>query len=157
MPLVMNALDKENVVRVGGNTFTFKPNQIKEIYNEDIAGIMTRTKAEFGFVGLPQELTYIVHLKDPKNIEPEHISVISAAKKQGIDNYVQRLRGLVYNAQVSLKKDLEHKNYKQDVRTEWSEGDFENLEELVKYQSTKSDDSQKRIDRAKDLEKKLGG
>jgi hypothetical protein len=158
MPLVMNALDEENKVVVGGNTFTFKPRQIKEIYQSDIAHIITRYKGEFGFVGLPDDLTYVVHLKPElleKTISDEHKQIIEDARRAGVDAYVNRLRSLVYNAQVSLKRDLEQKNYKQDVRTEWTKGDVANLENLVKYQGRREDHEQKKFDKIKELEKQL--
>lgn len=156
MPLVMNALDDENVVTVGGNTFTFKPRQIKEIYNPDIHHVITRIKSEDGFVGLPEELTYIVHLKPEqldKMVSDEHKTIIQDAIRTGVENHVKHLRGLVYNAQVSLGRDMAQKNFKHDPRSEYSAGDLKNLEKLIKYQSSKNDVDQKRVDKIKELEK----
>lgn len=154
----MNALDEDNKVVVGGNTFTFRPKQIKEIYQTDIAHIITRHKAEFGFVGLPDDLTYIAHVKPEnfdKQVPEEHKALIEEARKSGVEAYCRRLRQLVYNMQVSLKQDLEKANIKADPKVFASDGDLRNLEQLVKYQAKREDIEQKRIDKLKELEKHL--
>lgn len=158
MPAIMNALDEAQTVTVGGNTFHFAPRQVKAFYNNDIASVITRIKGEFGFIELPAELEYIAHLKpeQQKNgVAPEHKEILESKRKEGVEAYCRRLRGLIYNAQVSLRKDLEMANIKADPRTFASEGDVKNMEQLVKYQTSKNDETQVRVDKLKELEKKL--
>lgn len=157
--LIMNCLDDESYVTVGGNTFHFKPRQIKVFHNEDIGSMITRLKSEYGFVALPEELSYIANLPPGRTFEDsvseEHKDIIEVGRKAGIENYVKRLRTLVYNAQVSLDRDMKRADFKHDVRVEYSKGDIENIKELVKYQGKKEDETQSRIDLVKELEKKL--
>lgn len=150
MPVIMNCLDRDNDVVVGGATFKFKPNQIRVIYQPDIANTIVRLKGEFGFVGLDDTM------EDPEYRASEAgKKEILARRADGVNQYCQRLRTLIYNAQVSLRMDLERSNIKADPKVFASDGDIHNLEELLKYQTQKSDEDQKKIDRIKELEKKL--
>lgn len=158
--LVLNCLDEDKSTTVGGNTFFFKAKQLKHFHNEDIAKIIVRNKAEDGFVELPNDLEYLAHIPPHKTFEemasPEHLKIIEDARKKGIENYIAKLRKLVYNAQVSLPRDLARKDYKYDPRIEYSDGDLHNIQQLLKYQTSKEDASQAKIEKIKELEKKLG-
>lgn len=158
----MNSLDQDVRVTVGGNTFDFSPLQIKYFYNEDIAQLIARNRGETGLIELPQELEYLGHikLKPSQKIEeiledPSHLKILQEKREQGVNNYVTDLRRKVYNAQVSLARDIARANYKHDVKYEYSDGDLKNMENLAKYQNKKEDTTQSRFDRAKELEKKL--
>lgn len=150
MAIVMNALDKEQTMVIGGNHFSFKPNQIKVIYNNDIAKFLTGQRAEYGFVPLPDEF-------EDKAIQEseEGKAAILEARKQGIEAYCRKLREQIFNLKVSLQRDLDQKNFKVDARVFASNGDLDALEELAKYNIAGEDAEQKKIDRIKQLEEKI--
>lgn len=159
MSLIMNTLEDEQTVVVGGSHFHFKPKQIKHFYQQDIARTLLRNNQELGFVELPDDLEYLCHLPPGKSVKetilPEHQAIIDERTTQGVDAYCRHLRALVYNAQVSLKQDLDKANIKSDVRTWYSKGDLKNMTQLLKYQSKHMDESQERVNQIKEIEKKL--
>lgn len=150
MGVVMNCLDEENKVVVGGEHFHFKPNQIKYFYNNAISSSLLRIYQEHGFIELPEGLQE----KEMQESE-EGKKIIAEARKEGIERYCDKLRGQIYNLQVSLKRDLDQKNYKVDPRVYASKGDIKAMEQLVKYQSKNEDATQRQVEYLKDLEKKL--
>lgn len=151
MAMILNALDRDNQVTVGGNTFTFKPRQIKHFYQTSIANLIAREKSEFGFVALPEEFEDLEYRNSP-----EAKQIIESKTKEGVENYCRRLRQLIYNEQVSLKRDIEVSGSKEDHRIHLTDGMVQNMEELAKYQSQKSDAEQRRLDKIKQLEKSIG-
>lgn len=158
MPLVMNCLERENQVTIGGNTFTFSPKQIKEIHNPDIASEIVVRRQHLGFTGLPEELAYLTHIRkgQPAPVaDPEHEELIRNARQEGVNAYVNNLRRIIYNEQVSLKQDMERMNDKSDPRLMMKPQMVKNMEELVKYQTAKEDLSQQQVDKIKELEKKI--
>lgn len=150
MSYVMNALDKEQRVTVAGNHFTFKPRQVK-LFQPNIATLLTVDKAYMGFVGIPEAYEDL----EWKSSEEGQKALVSA-RKAGVEAYCNFLRRIVYNQQVSLRQDLEKMNIKADPKTFISDGELDAMKELVKYQASKDDEDQKKIDEAKELEKKLG-
>jgi hypothetical protein len=152
MAVVMNCLDEEQTAVVGGSHFTFKPKQIKQIYQEHIASLLTGDKKEYGFVALPEEC-----------LDREFVdsaagkALIDAKRKEGVDAFCKKLRAQLYNLNVSLKQDLDKANLKVDPRVFASEGDIKAMELLAKYQLRKEDEDQKKVDRIKELEKALNG
>lgn len=160
MPVIMNALDEEQQISVGGTYFHFAPRQLKFFSNENIARTLVKNNKELGFMSMPDEMSHLAMAK-PENfdkiISSDEKALIEEKRKEGVENYCSHLRALVYNAQVSMRKDLDTANIKTDPRSVASKGDLRNLEQLVKYQAKKEDADQKRIDRFKELEKKLEG
>jgi hypothetical protein len=152
MAVVMNCLDEEQTAVVGGAHFTFKPRQIKHIYQESIAGLLTSEKKEYGFVSLPEEI-----LDKEFADSPAGKAILEAKRKEGVDAFCKKLRSQLYNLNVSLKQDLDKSNLKVDPRVFASEGDIKAMELLAKYQSRKEDEDQKKVDRIKELEKVLNG
>lgn len=150
MAVVMNALNRENNVMVGGVQFSFKPQQIKFMYNEGIARFLTGPRAEEGFVDLPEGFE-----EKEKQESEEGKSTILAARQRGVDNYCKKLRQQIFNLKVSLQRDLDQKNFKVDARVYASDGDLFALEELARYQGAGDDSEQKKIDRIKALEEKV--
>ena len=156
--LVLNCLDRENAVTIGGNTFTFAPRQLKNFYQEEIGKMIAGHRAHLGFVAAPDELEYLtVKPRDGKEIKPdeEHKTLLSGLRQQGIDAYVENLRRLIYNEQVSLKLDMERSGDKSDPRLSLKPKMIQNMEEVIQYQSKKEDAAQIQLDKVKELEKKL--
>lgn len=150
MAVVMNCLDESQTIRVGGNDFYFKPREIKYFYQEKLAYIIANERKEYGFIGLPEELAD----KEAREA-PAAKALIEDLRKKGVEAFCTKLRNQIYNLQVSLKKDLDMSNLKMDPRVLASKGDLQAMELLLKYQSKHEDADQERINKIKDLEKKL--
>lgn len=158
MGVVLNSLDKEQTVVVGGNHFHFKANEIKYFHNNSISNFLTLDRADHGFMGLPDEMVHLAQSKPEileKIITPEDKEIIKEKKATGIENYCKKLRAQVYNLQVSLLKDLRKANDPTDPRIHASKGDVQAMEELVKYQSKNQDADELRLDKIKKLEAEL--
>lgn len=158
MGLVLNCLDRENAVTIGGNTFTFAPKQVKMFYNDDISTAITSHRQHMGFSALPNDLEYLLLKKKDKSdaeVEPEHQEIYNTARQEGISAYVENLKRFIANEQVSLKMDLEKTNNKMDPRLLLHPKMIKNMEEVVKYQARKEDAAQLQLDKVKELEKKL--
>lgn len=148
----MNCLDEEQTVIVGGKHFHFKPKQIKQFYQDTFANFILREKSEYGFVEIP---TINTTEDDNSGVASSDKDLIEAKRKEGIENYCSHLRKLVYNAQVSLQKDIDLAGLKIGYQAIASKGDLKNMEKLVKYQSKREDVDQVNVDRIKQLEKQL--
>jgi hypothetical protein len=159
MPTILNCLDKEQTTVLGGNHYHFKAGQMKYFHDKGIASAIARLKAEDGFVMLPEEFDDVSMIKDESKrelvITPQMKDVMSESKKEGVNNYCQNLRKLIYNATVSLQKDIDRAGYKYDARVEATKADLQRLKELAHYQSTDLDQDQKMVDEFKTLEKKV--
>lgn len=148
----MNTLDEAQDIVVGGKHFHFKPRQIKQFHQDTFANFILREKSELGFVEIP---TIIDEHDDSAGTHSTEVSLIEAKRKEGIENYCNRLRRLVYNAQVSLQKDIDMSGRKVHYSVESSKGDLKNMENLLKYQTKKEDASQLQVEKIKQLEKQL--
>ena len=158
MPIIMNSLDKEQTVRVGGNDFTFKPRQLKFFHSQNIARALARMRAEDGIVELPTELEHLAHLKEEhfeSVVTAEEKEIIEKHRLQGVESYCRKLRELHRNATVSLQMDIDKTGAKYDARIHATDADLQRLEELAKYQKSKNDGEQRRLDRMKELEKQV--
>jgi hypothetical protein len=151
MDFVLNCLDEEQTVVVGGNHFKFKPLEIKAFFQPNIARLITLDKRDYGFADLPPEFEDLSYRQTE-----EAKKIFEEKRKEGVEAYCARLRAAVYNAQVSLRMDLEKANIKADPRAFASKGDVVNMEKLIKYQKGHNDESLERIEKLKELEKKLG-
>lgn len=156
MPAIMNCLDEANECRVGGNTFQFKARQIKYFHDRGIATAIGRLKGDEGFIALPEDLEHLAHLKEDmfdKVVTPEEKVTIEEKRKEGVSSYCKKLRALIYNATVSLQKDIDKAGYKYDARTEATNEDLKRLETLSKYQTANLDLDQEKVEKFKKLEK----
>ena len=149
MALVLNASAETQVFRVHGNTFSMKAGQIKS-FQDNIADFIGKERKELGLVILPAELEDLDYRQSP-----EGISLLEKHRKEGVDNRVKCLRQVIYNNQVSLKRDLEMANIKADPKVFASDGEIAAYEEMAKYQRQLEDAEQAKLDRIKELERKI--
>lgn len=150
MALIMNASCEVQTFRVFGNTFTMKPGQIKQ-FQENMAHFIAVDRRDLGMVALPEELEDIDY-----RASEEGKKIIEEKRKEGVENRVRKLRELIFNEQVSLKQDLDQANVKADPRIFASKGMIGHYEELAKYQISKDDDEQRKVEHIKELESKIG-
>lgn len=158
MPAILNCLDEDNQCTVGGSTFSFKPGQLKYFHDAGVAKAIARLKADDGFIMVSEDLEELAHLKDAmldKVITQEQRAALGEQKKKGVENYCRRLRELIFNATVSLQKDIDMSGAKYDARVHASKYDLQKLETLARYQSSEQDKDQVVLDKFKELEKKV--
>lgn len=151
MPLVLNASSVEQTVQAHGAWFTFGPGQMK-MMNDDKVGFLTSYKAYMGFVALPESM------EDPAFANSEAgKKILAEAKAAGVNNRIKHLDAVKQNELVSLKRDLEQKNIKADVRAFMSDGAIAAMKEIVGYQKKGQDEAAKKIAEIEELEKLLEG
>lgn len=150
MAVVFNATNELVTVKAHGNWFTFKPKQFK-VMNDEIANFLVTARAEKGLVSLPNEF------EDPEYSRSEEAQEILAKQEaEGISRYLAKLTETVNNNRISLKKDLQMKNIQTDPSAFMSEGEMKALEKLAEYRGRGQDEQQKRVEKVRELEKKLG-
>lgn len=138
MGYILNASEREQSFKVFGNHFSLKPGQTKH-FGDSISHFMATDKAYLGLVSLPEEFS------DPSFKDSEEgKQIFESAKKAGIDARCKHLREIVYNLEVSLKKDLEQKNLQMDSKVLASDGDVEVYKELASYKRKEADEGVKR-------------
>lgn len=149
MALILNASCETQHFKVFGNHFSLKPGQIKN-FTDEIAKFIGYQRRDQGLVELPAE--YEEHEYMNSDAGKQRLLTFKA---EGIKNRVLALRAVVYNNQVSLRQDLEKANMKIDPRVLASDGEVSAMEELAKYQDQGDDAAKNRLERIKELEKKI--
>ncbi len=148
---IFNATNELQSVKALGNWFTFKPKQIRQIDNQDLAMFLLEERADHGLVGLPEafeDLEYRGSAEGKKALEKY--------EEQGINSYVRALRAVIYNNQVSMRQDLEKSNLKIDPAALASDGELAAMRLVAKYQKDSDDRDQRKIDEVKQLVKQSG-
>lgn len=150
MGLIYNTTNEQQSVKAFGNWFTFKPKQMKMI-DDKLSHFLATEKKEYGLVALKEDFGDPTYLQSP-----EGQAELAAKENEGVKNYIAHHRSIIYNNQVSLRKDLETANLKIDPATLASDGEIKSMEIVAKYQQQEDDAAQKRVDRVKDLMKSVG-
>lgn len=150
MGFVLNATNEEQRVRAHGNWFTLKPKQIKQ-FADNLSMFLIMERGDQGLVGLSEKF------EDPEyKLTAEGKAEMATAETAGINAFVEGLRKRVYNNQVSLRQDLEKANIKVDPSALATDADLEAMRLLAKYQKAKDDETQERVNEAKELMKTIG-
>ncbi len=150
MALVYNTTEETQTIKIFGNYFTFKPGSQKNL-EEKIAHNITTDKKEFGLVRLPVQFEEDAGFKDTA----EGQKIMAEKRQEGLANYINHLRFIVANNQLSLRRDLEMKNIKADPAVYASEGEINAMKLLVKYQKQAEDSAQNQVDLVKELTKQI--
>lgn len=150
MGLIYNATNEKQHVVVFGNHFQLEAGKIKN-FQDHISHYIATERAEFGLVSLPEQF------EDPDFSKSEEGKKILAEKKEeGLKRYIGRLKTIAYNNLVSLKQDLEKANLKVDSRSFATDAELDAMELLAKYQASQDDKVEKKVQRIKELEAKIG-
>lgn len=148
--VIFNATMEEVSVQAFGNWFTFKPKQIK-IMTDNLGQFLIVQRAENGLVGLPPEF------EDPEyKSTPAGQEILKAKEAEGIEKFLKKQTEIVNNNLQSLNNDLKMKNIETDSRAFMSDGEMKALETLAKYRQAQQDENHKRIEKAAELQRKLG-
>jgi hypothetical protein len=164
MPTVINVTDETISIQARGHWFNWKPGQEKVIRDEKLASFIEIDRRGYGLAVLPDLTT---QAEDDGDIEvteeqmAERKAAREAQKKEAcriaLDAYVARLRETIKNAQVSLARDLAHKDYKYDPANDYSDGELQAMRLVAKYDKKGKDAAQERIEEIKKLEKQIAG
>lgn len=118
MPFIMNALETPINTQAHGKWFQWKPRQIKEIQNPDLALFFTEKRGEEGLVGISDNIMELP-AEDPSRME-----FIEERRKEGVQKRINKLDSIINNLEQSLRYDLEAKNMKADPLTFASKGEL---------------------------------
>jgi len=157
----MNCLEEPQQVCVGGNYFAFKPGQVREIHNQDIANHIARSCAWMGFVALgdtaidPETGDPITGLDWTKTEAGK--AEVEAKRQQGIENACNYWREQAANIHA-VRQDMARKNIQGDVYAFLGpkSGELKAMEKLAYYQKKGQDAQEAEIKRIKQLERELG-
>lgn len=163
MALVINATQEEITVQVAGNYFNFKPGQRKTIRNESIARYIQLDRRGYGLAVLP-DLTsqeeddgdVEVSATDIAERKKARLDMEANACKLALDEFIRRKREQIKNAQVSLARDLQRKDYKHGPEHEFTDGDLEAMRMVAKYEKQGKDAAAERLAEIEKLKKQIG-
>lgn len=147
--LVMNASSEDQPIRVFGNHFVLKSGQIKE-FQEEIGRFMVLERGYLGLVGVPEEFSDIEFRQSE-----EGQAKLQELKAEGIAKRVRFLNQLVHNEIVSLKRDLDKVNSKEDPRLLMDPKMVKQMRELASYQAADEDVEKAKVAEIKRLEERL--
>ncbi len=163
MPIVVNATQEEITIKIVGNYFKFGPGKSKTM-NKDLAGfIQTSVGAKgCGLAVLPdlyqegEEMDDVTD-EDMKARRAIHDELKVEACANALQDYIDRYRQVIHNNQVSLKQDLAKSNNPADPAAYATKGELDAMRLVAKYQKTKEDTEQLKIDEVKKLMKNVTG
>jgi len=147
MSIVINATQEEVKLQLQGNFFTWKPGQERVIRNENLAKFIQTDRRGYGLAVIPDLMADDEEVS-PEQLEArkkEHAAIKEAACEEALNSYISRLREVIYNNQVSLRRDLEQANIKSDPGSYASDGELAAMRTVAKYQRRAEDELKKRI------------
>lgn len=134
MPYIMNALETPINTQAHGKWFQWKPGQIKEIQNNDLAMFFTQNRGEEGLVGISDT---IMELDKESS---EYKEYVEERRKEGVQKRINKLDSIIRNLTESLRFDLQSKGMKIDPIVFASKGELAALKEratLQQYEQSK--------------------
>lgn len=156
--VVWNPLEEPVTTKMRGAWFTFKADQ-KKVMDDTMCQFIEQKRRETGLVVLPGEfLDKDMEIYDGAyGASPEGQEKLKQARQLAINNIVEFHRGIIYNLQVSLKRDLSKSgDGSVDPLHFASEGELESMRIVAKHQKAQKDEIQKKVNEARELLKKVG-
>lgn len=154
MALVINATDEVINIKLCGNWFAFKPKQEKRM-NEDLARFVQTEKKGYGLAVLPEDFTE-EESYDLTDAQKEEKRIQNKGSKESaceaaLNEYIGRLRSLIANNQVSLRRDLEQANIKANPALFVAPGELDAMRLVEKYQRAHDDVAANRVEEVERL------
>lgn len=125
MAYIMNALDTDVNVQAHGKWFSFKPRQIKNMHNENLALFLSQNRGENGLVAIGNDIMEL-----DRN-SPEFREHIEERRKEGVEKRVQKLQWMINNLESSIRFDIENKGLKIDPLSQASKGELAAYKEMI--------------------------
>lgn len=147
----MNALEVPVRIQAHGNWFSWKPLQIKEIQNNELAMFITEKRGEDGLVGIADTMMEL------DNNTQEFKDFIEDRRKEGVRKRIQKLDWVINNLETSLRYDLETKNIKADPLAFASSGEVAAYKERLTLTEGERKDSLNKADEIRKLKAQISG
>lgn len=164
MPIAVNVTEEEIVLPVtGGHFFTFKPGARKNITNPHVAEFIRRERKGSGIAILP-DLRSEDELLDPDSVSQEDLKKReleqASERKEIMDaaltDYIVRLRDVIRNVQVGLRKDAAMAGMPDGYEKHlMSDGTLNAMRLVAKYDRKGKDAAQERLKEIEKLEKEI--
>lgn len=152
MAFILNATPKEKSVCAQGKWFTFKPEQMKQIDNENLALFFSSNLAYEGLV----RISDLFEDPDYRNTEAGKLA-FQEAKEKGIENRVGFLKYILNNELVSLKSDMQRDNDQSDPANYMSKAMVANMEELAEYKKKLNEKKKEQVSQIHKLKELIDG
>lgn len=149
MALVIYTGLKPTNVQVFGKWFHFNPGQ-KKVMDDKISGFLATNRNAPGFVELPEHCVNEPFSEESKKAESD---AIKSGRKRLADHY----RAIVRNIEVSLQKDFDMNNIKDDARKYATDAELEAYEMLAQLKVQEDDTSRKRLEKIEKLKGIIDG
>lgn len=149
MAIIWNPTKETISTRMQGAWFTFKPD-VKKTMDDAKCRFIESERKDTGLVVLPDQFdpqseAYVEHYDKT----PEGTATLEQKREEGIRNLLDYHREIIRNNQVSLRRDLAHKypdgDSKRLTALEMSKGEIESLQLIAKYQKSKMDGNEAKI------------
>lgn len=144
MAHIMNSLNEPVSTQAHGKWFSWKPQEIKYIQNENLARFLAEKRGEEGLVEVPADIMEL----DKKS--QEYNNAVYEKRKEGITKYVQKQNAIIRNLEMSLRRDYETSGQKGNYNFEASKGELQAYKNLAKY---KEFEAQEQLNIADEIEK----
>lgn len=151
MPYIMNALDDVVSTQAHGKWFSWKPQEIKVIHNENLAAFLRENRGEEGLVGVSEEI-----MEMDKNTEAYKTAIYNL-RKAGIQSFVSKQNQIIQNLEISLRGDYEKTGLKGNFLFEASKGELEAYKRLKKYRAFETAEQTNTADEIQQLRQELYG
>lgn len=151
MPYIMNCLNEQVITCARGKYFTWKPQEIKVIHNENLATFFVQNRGEEGLVDIPE------HIMELDKKSPEYAAGIAEKRTEGIEKFLRKQNWIVRNLEMSLRRDYETSGQKGNFLFEASKGELEAYKNLAKYKEFEANKQLNVADEIQKLREKLYG
>lgn len=151
MGLIYNASNETQKFQAFGNYFEMAPKATK-MFTEKLAHFIKTERGHLGLVELDERF------EDPAfKATEEGKKALQAKEAEGVDARCAHLRRVIYNNEVSLRRDLEQANIKVDPKIMASDGEIAAYRELAGYKKAEADTAAAKVEELKKLEKQIRG
>lgn len=159
---VYNATEEEVTTTMGGNYFTWKPGQVKQVRKE-FADFVDTNRKELGLVKL-EDRRFIPaeqeHYIPGFEKTAEGLAVLAPLKEKGINSLIEHLLYIIRNNQVSLRQDLAGKYPTGDsakmAAAAASPAEVEAMRKVAKYKKKTSTNAARQVDEIEKLMQEIG-
>lgn len=128
MPYIMNCLTTDVRTQAHGQWFVFKPLQIKEIQNKDLANFLEQNRGEEGLIGIAD------YMMDQDHNSIEFKAYVDDRRAEGVKKRISKLDWVIRNLRESLRYDLQIKGIKTDALAFASKGELAAIKERTTLQ-----------------------
>lgn len=127
MPYIFNSLDENVTTQAHGKWFSWKPQEIKTIHNENLARFLSQNRGEEGLVEIPESVM------EMDKTSPEYKQAIYELRRAGVMKFINKQNSVIRNLEISLRGDYERTGMKGNFLFEATKGELQAYKNLKKY------------------------